>query len=677
MQFHSIDDDQDENLDDDTNESLAISSQTSYTPSTIDSPVEFNVTPILSGDEQFGLEYLDDSENFCAATTAGRRGEGYINGFSHNQDRFTFSNNIDAFKNLSDSQLKIILHNAFYIADLKVKAALSSLSSDSGKVPEDSGSTALVSYKQGNRIFIANAGDCRATLVHKKNNKYHIKHLTQEIEHRTSLVKEQERIKRCGGNIVHGRLERGGLANTRGLGAPDYVASGFSCVPDFICVRDIDLTDSFLLNSTDGFWEHVKDEEIVDFFNIHSECTLEDRAKELRKIAYNNKNQDNITVGILKEGMSGIFDGFGDYGDIAAQTAAENFTNVLTQSLGDKHLACENKPFVKIERAQIPNAMEQNQKTILNALQKTFTTSTSTLSCLVFDKYIFVARLGAMQATLIYKEGGAYFAKDLTEKTCTVTEFYSKYKHAYVVISNHGFSNQTLINFYTENEPSSYADKIEALRKAAGNVDVYIAKISPGDLIYSGVDRNQSVEFYKNMIVELLEPYVHFKKINKFKNKLLSGELAWDQNIALAMETRYMLDMINSHINVSEKIHIINQYYSKNVELPGYHYEFSESTVCPETMPIFTEAYEKEYKNLIIAIAIIAVCTIIGGLLGAFCGGGLGGVVGATEGAAIGFGIAAPFTAGIYWRYRKSPGSMDAACAAVSAVKYQPTFSLV
>jgi serine/threonine protein phosphatase PrpC len=459
-------------------------------------------------DEQCGLEYLDPLEKFCAATTAGRRGDGYKDAFSRNQDRYSYNNNLDTYQYLSEDNLKNIFHDVFYKINEKVKIALSQLSSDSGKVPLDSGSTALVSYKQGNRIFIANAGDCRATLVYKKNNKYHIKHLTQDIEHRSSLVKEQERIKQCGGNIVHGRLERGGLANTRGLGAPNYIASGFSCAPDFICVNDMDLTNSFLLNSTDGFWEHIKDHEIEDVFNNSAQLSLKDKAKALRRIAYENNSQDNITVALLEEGLSGVFDGFGDCGEIAAQTAAENF----------------------------------------------------------------------------------------------------------------------------------------------------------------------KIEINQNQIVESLKLYANIPAVNNLKKKLSSAIDPSGQSIKLAKETKHMLDVVDGTAEISEKIQTINQYYLKNIEPSECYFKYSDSTFCPEQAPLLSETFYKECENLIIAIAIIALCAIIGALLGAFCGGVLGGLMGAAEGAAIGFG-AATFTTGVYWGYKKSSGSLDAAYAPVSAVKYQDTFS--
>lgn len=253
----------------------------------------------------------------------------------------TRSNNQDSFfmggASLGEPLSDLDLENVFSETNHAVKAALKQHDIQDTEENKESGCTALLGIVREKEIVIANAGDCRAILVYKKNDIYEIKRLSSE--HRLSNAKEEERISAgfhtpsLPRRLRAKATDKSGIIPTRGLGGENYQVN-FSDKPEIerFNISDIDKKAAFIISSTDGFWEAVTDQEVLDFFNKENENhkTLADKANALRQKAYQQKKQheiDNITVcvGCIHPGMMfGIFDGFGTFGHIAAQTAAQS-----------------------------------------------------------------------------------------------------------------------------------------------------------------------------------------------------------------------------------------------------------------------------------------------------------------------------------------------------------------
>ncbi|KAL9429566.1 hypothetical protein AB3S75_031385 [Citrus x aurantiifolia] len=137
-----------------------------------------------------------------------------------------------------------------------------------------SGTTAVTLIKQGQHLVIGNVGDSRAVLgTRDKDDSLVAMQLTVDLK--PNLPAEAERIRKCKGRVfaLHDEPEvaRVWLPNYDSPGLAMARAFGDFCLKDFglISVPDISyrrLTDkdAFIVLATDGIWDVLSNEEVVD-----------------------------------------------------------------------------------------------------------------------------------------------------------------------------------------------------------------------------------------------------------------------------------------------------------------------------------------------------------------------------------------------------------------------------
>ncbi|XP_019455584.1 PREDICTED: probable protein phosphatase 2C 33 [Lupinus angustifolius] len=137
-----------------------------------------------------------------------------------------------------------------------------------------SGTTAVTLVKQGQDLVIGNVGDSRAVLGTRDHNDSLIA-VQLTIDLKPNLPREEERIKRHRGRVFSLRNEpdvsRVWLPNSDFPGLAMARAFGDFCLKDYglIAVPDIShhrLTekDEFVVLATDGIWDVLSNEEVVD-----------------------------------------------------------------------------------------------------------------------------------------------------------------------------------------------------------------------------------------------------------------------------------------------------------------------------------------------------------------------------------------------------------------------------
>eukprot|EP00250_Pteridium_aquilinum_P007225 c16994_g1_i1 orf=725-2230(+) len=137
-----------------------------------------------------------------------------------------------------------------------------------------SGTTAVTLVKQGNDVYIGNVGDSRAVLgMTTDDNSLMALQLT--IDLKPNLPKEAERIKRLKGRVFALRnepsvkrvwlphLNTPGLAMARSLG--DYCLKNFGVISEpVITYRKLSVRDRFIVLASDGVWDVLSNEQVVE-----------------------------------------------------------------------------------------------------------------------------------------------------------------------------------------------------------------------------------------------------------------------------------------------------------------------------------------------------------------------------------------------------------------------------
>ena len=183
----------------------------------------------------------------------------------------------------------------------------------------NSGSTLCVVILIYTKIICMNVGDSRAILSISEIFRNDIRPLS--IDHKPSLKKEQERIKKSGGYVEKCVYEDGvideiyrvwdspsleypGLAISRSIGDKDATKVGVISDPDF-CVKTLKKEMNFVVIASDGIWEFLDNEEVCNLVkNFYLNGTAKNAAEELVKKSRNiwderGKEIDDITVVII------------------------------------------------------------------------------------------------------------------------------------------------------------------------------------------------------------------------------------------------------------------------------------------------------------------------------------------------------------------------------------------
>jgi len=155
-----------------------------------------------------------------------------------------------------------------------------------------SGSTTVTVLLFNTRLWCANVGDSRAIIGKLKNNSW--VPLALSRDHKPDLPEEKKRIIASGGRVDTFRDPYGhqvgpyrvwlkdenvpGLAMSRSLG--DGVAASAGCIPEpEILQFDLEEEDKFMVIASDGVWEFLSNQQIIDMVvpfyiknNLESAC---------------------------------------------------------------------------------------------------------------------------------------------------------------------------------------------------------------------------------------------------------------------------------------------------------------------------------------------------------------------------------------------------------------------
>lgn len=234
----------------------------------------------------------------------------------------------------------------------------------------DAGTAVLIVIITPYLIICANAGDCRAILCYKTDDRESIQtkvigrpserangsnqlHVTPlSTDHKPHLPQEEQRILEAGGTICGGKVD-GTLSLSRGLGdfnfkvhdsilldiqdknevgACDACDSGqnnsqnyarrktlasqqkVSALPDFIVRKRNHTRDLFLLGACDGIWDVVSNSECADVASTifqEGERNLGLVTEEVIDICLKKGSRDNMSVFLLKFPLQDIGQGGG------------------------------------------------------------------------------------------------------------------------------------------------------------------------------------------------------------------------------------------------------------------------------------------------------------------------------------------------------------------------------
>ncbi|GMI88722.1 hypothetical protein like AT3G02750 [Hibiscus trionum] len=137
-----------------------------------------------------------------------------------------------------------------------------------------SGTTAVTLVKQGTYLVIGNVGDSRAVLgTRDKNNSLTAVQLTVDLK--PNLPAEAERIRKCKGRVFaladEPEVTRVWLPNNDSPGLAMARAFGDFCLKDFglisvpeVSYRHLSEKDEFVVLATDGIWDVLSNQEVVD-----------------------------------------------------------------------------------------------------------------------------------------------------------------------------------------------------------------------------------------------------------------------------------------------------------------------------------------------------------------------------------------------------------------------------
>ncbi|KAF8014224.1 hypothetical protein BT93_H0156 [Corymbia citriodora subsp. variegata] len=173
-----------------------------------------------------------------------------------------------------------------------------------------SGTTAVTLVKQGHDLLIGNVGDSRAVLATRdKNNSLIAVQLTVDLK--PDLPREFERIQLCRGRVFALKNEpevaRVWLPNCDSPGLAMARALGDFCLKDFglisipeISYRRLTDMDEFVVLATDGIWDVLSNEEVVDIVasapRLNAARTLVESAIRAWRFKYPYAKVDDCAV---------------------------------------------------------------------------------------------------------------------------------------------------------------------------------------------------------------------------------------------------------------------------------------------------------------------------------------------------------------------------------------------
>jgi len=217
-----------------------------------------------------------------------------------------------------DEKIRSAIKDAFLATDKEI------LGTAERKKFEHVGSTAVTALLHGNpklgtalRLVISNLGDSRGVLCRAGQA------VAVSEDHKPSRIDEKKRIERAGGLVLQvrgtwrvaastnpnsssksSRREYQGLAMTRTFGDLYFKKPIQLAVPEPE-IQIIPLTDKdlFLVLATDGIFDVLPNQEVVDLAKAHWEDPVE-AAKNIVRTAFKKGSEDNLTVLVIQFGWA-------------------------------------------------------------------------------------------------------------------------------------------------------------------------------------------------------------------------------------------------------------------------------------------------------------------------------------------------------------------------------------
>lgn len=184
-----------------------------------------------------------------------------------------------------------------------------SLLTSSGLDTYFSGSTCVSILIVGNKVFCANVGDSRAVLARETDG--HLNGFALNRDHKANEPDEEARILRNGGRIQaftdnygrpmgplrvwHLNENIPGLAMSRSFGDGAAAQVGVIADPEIL---EMNLTeqDKFIVIASDGVWEFLSNEEVVNIIKPHYYKNSAEKAAEalIREALKKWKQEENV-----------------------------------------------------------------------------------------------------------------------------------------------------------------------------------------------------------------------------------------------------------------------------------------------------------------------------------------------------------------------------------------------
>jgi len=155
----------------------------------------------------------------------------------------------------------------------------------SGIEVSESGSTAVTALKKGNELYVANVGDSRCVLGREEGSG-RVTAVEMSDDHKPDRRDEKERILKHRGAVepiraFNGRFMgparvwskkqvAGGLAVSRAFGDLAMASAGVTYDPE---IKKTSLTnkDKFVVLASDGVWEHMSNQDVIEIANRHKD----------------------------------------------------------------------------------------------------------------------------------------------------------------------------------------------------------------------------------------------------------------------------------------------------------------------------------------------------------------------------------------------------------------------
>lgn len=206
-----------------------------------------------------------------------------------------------------------------------------------------SGSTAITIVKQGLNLFMGYIGDSRAILGSKDSNDSMMA-IQLTVDLKPDLPREAERIKRCKGRVFALQDEpevprvwlpfddAPGLAMARAFGDFCLKEYGVISIPEF-SHRLLTERDQFIVLASDGVWDVLSNEEVVDIVSSAPSRSsaariLVDSAAREWKLKYPTSKMDDCAVVCLF--LDGKMDSESDYDEQGFSSATLQSNHSVT-----------------------------------------------------------------------------------------------------------------------------------------------------------------------------------------------------------------------------------------------------------------------------------------------------------------------------------------------------------